>query len=762
MASRSDTFGRLLKAGISSIANCEGRTAPAIEDELGVLIGVAGYTIQRYKAGYVPPEPGAVRILAEACVRRGFLNRTWLASFLQAARYPHSHALIDELCPPGPAQPRAERVYANLPAPTYSQFIMRPDAYADVLDGLRQRSAVILIASLGGMGKTSLAREVAAACLLPGANPRFDAAVWVSDKDRPGATNLSLVLDEIARTLDYPGLAQFAFDEKRREAEQLLRRMRVLVVLDNFETVTDAALADWLLRLPEPSKAIITTREYRRAFRSSWPIDLGGMTDAEARALIAERLRVLKLDRAGIDTEQLAPLIAAAGGNPKALELALGLMKYEHRPLAQLLGDLQTARGTLFDDLFERAWALLDGPARDVLLALPLFASGAAADALAETAGVRAADFERATELLADLTLLHVHQAGLSAPIRFTQHPLVRAFAQARLAGQPAFEQAARLRWLGWYRALAAQVGFCWNDLARLDWLDPEHETLYAAIEWALGAGHDAAAIDLIEGVRYYYNVRGIWDERQSIHAMRAAAARRLGDAANEALGLAFDIEVLSKQGTLDAAGALLPRLLELADTPQFSGDVRFEIGHARALYARAHGDYAAAEATWRAMLPISATLAAQKSVVNRRWLATCRYQQGDVAGAQALFRESLADARACGDVRSVLGNTLKIAAIALEQGDLAAAAVALDECREGAERLRDRRRLGEYHQLAARLQALRGDAEAAQASLEAAADLFERMGMRRELADTRALQARLGGPDGALGEMAVNADSRA
>ena len=41
MPTRSDRFGRLLKAGISSIANCEGKTAPAIEDDLGQQIGVA-------------------------------------------------------------------------------------------------------------------------------------------------------------------------------------------------------------------------------------------------------------------------------------------------------------------------------------------------------------------------------------------------------------------------------------------------------------------------------------------------------------------------------------------------------------------------------------------------------------------------------------------------------------------------------------------------------------------------------------------------
>jgi len=49
----------------------------------------------------------------------------------------------------------------------------------------------------GGNGKTSLAREVATRCLQDAREaPRFDAAVWVGDKDRPGTTSLSIVLNE--------------------------------------------------------------------------------------------------------------------------------------------------------------------------------------------------------------------------------------------------------------------------------------------------------------------------------------------------------------------------------------------------------------------------------------------------------------------------------------------------------------------------------------------------------------------------------------
>src|SRR5262245_27741422 len=97
MSNRSETFGRLLKGAINSIAAYEGKTAPAVEEELGAQIGVAGSALQRYKAGHLPPEPRAVQILAEAAVRRGFLSRAWLLRFLQAARYPTPETLLAQL-----------------------------------------------------------------------------------------------------------------------------------------------------------------------------------------------------------------------------------------------------------------------------------------------------------------------------------------------------------------------------------------------------------------------------------------------------------------------------------------------------------------------------------------------------------------------------------------------------------------------------------------------------------------------------------------
>ena len=268
MPPRNPEFGRLLKAGISSIANCEGATAPVIEHAIGEQIGLTGFTIQRYKAGHIPPELRTIELLAEMCVRRGFLGRPWLERFLRAAHYPQATALISRLYPGSAAGP----LVASLPAPAYSHFVMRARAFQHVLAGLGQRAPLVVITSLGGMGKTSLAREVAAHCQHQRAGaPRFDVIVWMSDKDRPGTLNLSLVLDEIARALDYPGWVQYAYDDKRQAVERQLRTVSMLLVIDNYETITDGALASWLVRLPEPHKAIVTTRTTPAAFgRSSW------------------------------------------------------------------------------------------------------------------------------------------------------------------------------------------------------------------------------------------------------------------------------------------------------------------------------------------------------------------------------------------------------------------------------------------------------------------------------------------------------------
>ncbi len=740
MPNRSRTFGRLLSGAINSIATYEGRTAPVIEDQLGEQLHLSGKTIQRYKAGYIPPDHTTVRVLAEAAVRRAFLNRDWLKSFLRSAHYPHGETLLDLLCPLNIARERPQRVYNNLTAPTYIQFVMRQQAFAEVISGLQQRSALVLIVGMGGNGKTSLAREVAAYCLHDNDQiAAFDAAVWISDKDLPGTTNLSMVLDEIARTLDYPGYTQNEHSEKLFEVGQLLKRQRVLLIIDNFETITDGALLTWLQRLPEPSKALVTSRQYSRRFRNSTSVvELRGMSDTEARTFVEQHLRLLRMPLLS-NQEQLDTLINVTSGNPKALKMALGLVKYERRPLQEVVEDLYAARGMLFEDLFARAWALLDLATQRVLLVTTFFPASTDGRALSAAADVKGFTFDHALEQLVDLSLLDVQQNDLCSPPRYVLHPLVQAFANAKLAGQPDLEAAARERWISSYLTLAEQVGYCPHDVDRLHLLDVEHETCLRVMAYLSARQRDAEVVRLGSGIMYFFYVRGLWEKWFEANQMRLEAAHRLGDVDEELRALAYQVKMLSRQGSISEAEVYQHKLDTYAQGKELDKETFFLVHHCAGTYNLAIDAFDAARRAWEMIMAQGDLISHYRRITTQQWLGVCYYYSEQREEAKELFTAALEEAIKHNYGRYILFNRIRLAAVMLDIGQVEQASDELIQSQALARRLKDREQLAFMQRLFSRLHVLRGDLLSARACLLEAIDLFERLAVRRELAEAHA-----------------------
>lgn len=743
-------FGHLVRGAVNAIADFEGQNVSIIEAELSERICMAPTAIHRFKAGYVPRDPMIIEVLAEAGVKRAYLNRTWLQRFLHAARYHDAAALIERLIPPEPAPPaKPERSYHNLPPLTASQFVIRAEPYTAVLEGLHQRCAAVVIVSLGGMGKTSLAREVAAHCLRrpdTGDNvPRFDAAVWISDKDTPGSTSLTQVLDEIAYTLDYPGLTRFDQAHKRREIEHLLKRQRVLLIVDNFETITDAALLHWLMRLPEPSKALITTREYRKEFQQgAWLVELGGMSETEARQLIMERSRQLNLHLRD-DDATIHQLIAVTGGNPKAMEVALGLVKSMGQSLAQAIDQLRTGPENLFADLFTLSWSLLGQGAQQILLATTLFPTSADSAALAEVAGLSEPAFFAAVRQLTELALLDTEQVDdprqpARGSMRRAIHPLTRAFVELQQTVHTAFLGQARERWLAWAVRSAARVGYAFEDIARLELLDREEPTLFAALTWAFEHNRDTEVIHIARGIEFYYYVRALWSKKLHLHQMYIEAARRLGDTGEEIMALTMHIQLLSRQGNAAAAAAYVPRLLELARSDPPRGERFFHVEHALGLYQLTGGHTVAAESCWRRILdPAHAPgLPAHMVIGAQHWLAVCLAQQGQVAEARSLYESALTQARQHGYQRMIARNQLQLALLDLSEGNVARALQRLEESRTHTKE-RDWEQRARIQQALAHIHMHTGNRAAAQTALLQAIDLFDRMGLTSESQAARA-----------------------
>ena len=243
--------------------------------------------------------------------------------------------------------------------------------------------------------------------------------------------------------------------------------------------------------------------------------------------------------------------------------------------------------------------------------------------------------------------------------------------------------------------------------------------------------------------------MRGLWNKRLAVNLKRIEATRSLPeyDAEEEARSLGYYIEALCKQGDLREAEQYLPQLKQLAQSTRFSDQGIFRFQNVLAMYAVSRRDLDTAIHIFQSLLSLSAELGGQGYVLTRRWLATCLYHKGELSESRQLFRDSLYDAEEKGDQRSVNGNRIRLAAIALDCGNLEEAASLLEGCCLQAQRYKDRRRMSEIQPLLARLHTLRGDIPAARASLSEAIDLFERLGMRRELAEARTELARLDAP---------------
>jgi hypothetical protein len=236
------------------------------------------------------------------------------------------------------AEPSIPAIPQNLPP--RGEFIGREKEMEQVRQALASRSYLVVIEGIGGIGKTALALEVAHELWEKGL---YEAVVWTTARDR--ALDLNDILDTFARTIDYPYIAQLPPEEEPTEAAKLMRAKKCLLLVDNFETIKDEVVSGFFLNLPEPSKALITTRHH--ALGEARTIPLKGMEQGEALALMraeGQRLGLESVQRAG--DEILLRLYQATGGAPLAIKWAVGQIKQKGQSLDSVLAASMEPGGT--------------------------------------------------------------------------------------------------------------------------------------------------------------------------------------------------------------------------------------------------------------------------------------------------------------------------------------------------------------------------------------------------------------------------------
>lgn len=163
-------------------------------------------------------------------------------------------------------QNNVPQVLHNLPPPDYDDtgFLPRPDLEKELRKKIFSRHPVVTVLGDGGNGKTALTLQTVYG-LIDSNDHNFDAIVWVSAKSSKltaaeimrveGAINTSLGLFEEVADLFEPG-----DKEPMDRVKNLLASNKVLLIIDNLETVLDDVIKDFASDVPGESKVIFTSR----------------------------------------------------------------------------------------------------------------------------------------------------------------------------------------------------------------------------------------------------------------------------------------------------------------------------------------------------------------------------------------------------------------------------------------------------------------------------------------------------------------------
>jgi predicted ATPase/DNA-binding CsgD family transcriptional regulator len=399
------------------------------------------------------------------------------------------------------------------------------DRLLDVL----AHSRLVTVIGAGGVGKTQLALEVARR--LAPSFPDGAAFVGLADLDEPG-----LVAVEIARCLD---LVDVSGPEPQDALHSALRSLRMLLVIDNFEHLVDAApvLADVARECPG-IKLLVTSRRrlavaVERTFAlaplpvpaTDVPADPDG---APAVELFCERASAVSSgfepDRAALDA--IGELCRLVDGIPLAIELVASHARWFHpvallggvrdpdhglRLLRRRAGDVGARHRDLRDTI---GWSvdLLGGAPRRLLSRLSVFREGWTPRAMGELCCWDMSEGEAfdALEELVDLHLVEpVHVAGADARFRLLE--TVRRFAGEVLAAAGE-ARPLRDRHADHYLAFALRAGDALQGDDDLRWaarVDRELPNVRAALQHAAASGRTDEALAVAAALGPYWLDRG-------------------------------------------------------------------------------------------------------------------------------------------------------------------------------------------------------------------------------------------------------------
>ncbi|HEX6208507.1 MAG TPA: adenylate/guanylate cyclase domain-containing protein, partial [Actinomycetota bacterium] len=394
---------------------------------------------------------------------------------------------------------------------------------------LLQRARLLTFTGPGGSGKTRLALQVAAETI----SDHEDGVFFV---DLSAVTDPALVPSAIVGVLGVPEEPGRPLSES---LEDHLRGLDLLLILDNFEQVVEAApIVEQLLTAAPRLRVIVTSRtplgvrgEHERPVPPFEPPDPGHLPDlpalceTEAVRLFTERALAVnpRFEVSEENAEEVAEVLVRLDGLPLAIELAATrtkllapdqmLERLDHRlSLLEAGGRTLPERQRTLRGAIAWSYDLLEESERTMFARLSIFAGGwtlASAEAVCDTLGLGLDPLDAMTSLV-DKSLIRLAEASGGDP-RFSMLETIREFGREQLEALGELDDARR-RHAEHFLDLALEVEPHLMDEDQSGWLDRcdrEHANIRRALRWAIEQGELARAQEAAGALWRFWHLRG-------------------------------------------------------------------------------------------------------------------------------------------------------------------------------------------------------------------------------------------------------------
>lgn len=394
-----------------------------------------------------------------------------------------------------------QKILENLPS-LRKYFVGRDDEKRLIHDYLTRESAKVFLTGMGGMGKTSLALEVAHQCLGEGI---FRFIIWI---DAESNSTLSHMLDTITSQFNIKGYKSLNLSEKITRVRKILGSMSGFIIIDRYESIVDKELKDFLKNLPRSCRLLITSRQAADlGVKDIENVSIRELNFQESTELIRKHSIGKRLENASSTIYK--EIYNACGGLPLALEWTIGQINLGRQTLKSVTQSISKVKSdVIYKTLFESAYSNFTDYEKQVLESITVSVGSISKKAISYITGISSDDINETLGQLMDLCFVYENEKITEEDIRFFIHPLLSNFVRQKIEKDSLIQYANRY------------TRFFSDLVERNEYSDLNITDLRATLDWYFQQDPDRF-IDLVYALSYYFYNEGLWDER--IHRAQQA-----------------------------------------------------------------------------------------------------------------------------------------------------------------------------------------------------------------------------------------------